>query len=64
MPVEGTLEEDQKVYTFANYLDYPFRKLVVFTALCIFGMFNASFPLVSTLTLPVLGVAGVYNDLY
>lgn len=63
-PVTGTLDEDLKVYTLANYLDYPARKLWIYEMLATLGAFNAVFPFTTFITMPALGLAAYYNELY
>jgi len=61
-PVDGTIEQDQKVYTFANYVDYPLRKVWLHDTLTVFGAFNMVFPITNLWTLPTLGLAATYNE--
>jgi hypothetical protein len=37
---------------------------MVFESLWFFGLFNLIIPGIGSITTPLLGVAGVYNDLY
>ena len=64
MPVRGTLEEDKKVYTLANYIDYPLRKMWLYEMLAVFGAFAMVFPITNFWTAPMLGLAAFYNELY
>ena len=56
-PVSGTLEEDKKVYTLGNYLDYPARKMWIFEMLATLGSINIVFPVTNFVSMPVLGLA-------
>lgn len=64
LPVDGTLEEDKKVYTLANYVDYPLRKMWLYEMLIVMGVFCAIFPVTNLWTMPVLGLAAFYNELF
>ena len=63
-PVEGTLEEDIQVYTLANFLDYPARKAWLYEMVAVMGLFSSQFPISNLLTMPALGLAAYYNELY
>ena len=63
-PVDGTIEEDKKVYTWANYIDFPLRKFILYDWLAILGAFNMVFPITNLWTMPTLGLAAFYNERY
>ena len=63
--VDGiSYEADQKVYTLANYIDYPLRKMFLYELLMIVGMYCSVFPITNLWTMPFLGLAAYYNELY
>lgn len=62
--MDGTIEEDQTVYTFANFVDFPLRKFILYDWLAILGAFNIVFPITNLWTMPSLGLAAFYNELY
>ena len=63
-PIDGTLEEDKAVYTWANFWDYVGRKFGFFDMLTVMGLFNMAFPITNLWTMPMLGLAAQYNELY
>ena len=64
VPVEYTLEEDLEVYTLGNYIDYPNRKLWIFTLVAAFGTMASLWPFTNLITIPILGLAAIYNEAF
>ena len=64
IPVEGTIEQDKKVYTLANYIDFPLRKMWMYEMLAVLGAFTMVFPVSNLWSMPALGFAAFYNELY
>lgn len=60
--VSDNLDVDKKVYTLANYLDYPARKMWLFEMLMVLGLWCSVFPVTNLWTMPMLGLAAYYND--
>jgi uncharacterized membrane protein SpoIIM required for sporulation len=65
-PVEenGNLDQEKEVFTFANFVDYPLRKYFLYDMLATLGLWNALFPVANLWTMPALGLAAYYNELY
>ena len=63
-PVDGTIEQDKQVYTLANYIDYPLRKMWMYEMLAVLGAFTMVFPITNLWSMPALGFAAFYNELY
>ena len=60
-----SLDEDLLVYTFFNYLDYPLRKLWIFSLVSLFGIIVVGgFPIANLWTVPILGLAAYYNEIF
>lgn len=63
-PVEGTIEQDREVFSFANFVNFPLRKLLIYDMLAVLGLWNSIFPVANLWTMPSLGLAAFYNELY
>lgn len=63
-PVTGTIEEDKAVYTLGNYFDYPWRKMWIYEMLLVLGGINSLFPVTNFVSMPALGLAAYYNELF
>ena len=47
-----------------NFLNFPLRKYLIYDMLAVLGLWNALFPVANLWTMPSLGLAAFYNELY
>lgn len=62
--VSGDMNYDKRVYTWINLLDFPFRRMWLYTVVSLVGLFTLNFPIANWVSMPALGVGAYYNELY
>lgn len=62
--VSGDLNYDKRVYSWINLLDFPIRRLWLYSVVTLVGLFTLNFPIANLISMPALGVGAYYNELY